>query len=1488
MEEIRMQKKQIQKKLALFLVLAMLVTILPGGFSNQVLAATEGTVIYQNDFETDSTAVTIGDTKALEFDAAGDVTNSWVTVFQKDLNFEYTDKLYSGATLSFDLYLPAGTTYTGSLKAQAVTKMGASWTWTQSNTIADVGSGAFTDSGNGYIVAKVSIPFGSEIEAAQGLKSIVPCLAASNCDYTGKVYLDNVKLVNGASEPVVGTTIYQNDFETDSTAVTIGDTKALEFDVAGDVTNSWVTVFQKDLNFEYTDKLYSGATLSFDLYLPAGSTFTGSLKAQAVTKMGASWTWTQSNTISDVGIGTFTDSGNGYLVAEVSIPFGSEIEAIQGLKSIIPSLAASNCDYVGKIYLDNVKLVNGAGEPAVGTTIYQNDFETDSTAVTIGDTKALEFDAAGDAANSWISIFQKDLAFEYADKLYSGATLNFDLYLPAGSTFTGSLKAQAVTKMGASWTWTQSNTIADIGISKFTDSGNGYLIANVSIPFGSEIEAVQGLKSIIPCLAASNCDYVGKIYLDNVKLVNGISQGDTEVPAVNPITYTFDSADSISGWSNGGNYQYSGGLAIGYAEPVSGDGTMKLDVDYSGNSTTSWSEAKVAYTFGQQQELNGYNQFSFDFIYDPACMTTGSFSSKLSAGIIDTSTALDTSKAVDYGTGLKKINVVIEFASAANSVSNFIIGLVGSNTDYKGSFYIDNVAFKQIQVQDIYVNATKTIEVQTPVAVNADSITANGVTQATSSQVKLVDDEAIAATSKLYAYLQAVGNTDSVLFGHQNDIHHKAGNKTLSNSDTKDVTGSISAVVGIDALSLTGNELPNATWDMPLADRVAACAKVAKAASDQGAIITLSAHMPNFAVIDQRVKNNVPGSTDSTKVGILSDGSYNFSGYTPNTVTGNVVARIMPGKDLNYLYTAYLDMIAAYAKALEKDNISVMFRPFHENTGSWFWWGAAFCDQEQYKNLYKYTVEYLRDVKDVHNFIYVYGPSSDAASTADYEKRYPGDDYVDMVGFDMYHQNPAVGDNFIEQFKTELSIVEQFATEHNKLFAVTETGVANGSSALLKSGNERKDWYNEILDAVAPSKAAYFLLWANFGTDSGFYTPYVVSKTDTTIKGHEMLDNFIDFYNDPRSVFANELGSYTNISTTVTPNTGVTGYITAPTSGSRILSAVTIEASVKNAADDSVVKFVATDKNGSVVKEITATKNENGKYTGELTSDILAAFSQIVGTISLVVDGTVYNTINAKFNMPEPVVDPTVVDTFEYYYGENDVLAQNWSTGKGTGCTIVPTLSDKSYDGSYGLEFKYSLTSSSGYAGVTKNLDGLDWSGKNALQLWTIPDGKNQKIVVQITSGNNVFEVYLNQYADYQNKTTPVLVTIPFSSFVGRDNKSAVFDASSIQSFGLWCNAIVPVGGDAATYKLDSVIYYDSIKAVTSDATAVTFTPDTPAVLLGDVNGDNSIDAIDFALLKMYLLDPSISINEKNSDINGDGEINAVDFAQLKIILLNM
>ena len=110
----------------------------------------------------------------------------------------------------------------------------------------------------------------------------------------------------------------------------------------------------------------------------------------------------------------------------------------------------------------------------------------------------------------------------------------------------------------------------------------------------------------------------------------------------------------------------------------------------------------------------------------------------------------------------------------------------------------------------------------------------------------------------------------------------------------------------------------------------------------------------------------------------------------------------MPG-DLSAAEVFHLFLRSRHA--IVKDDkgtlIPVVFRMYHEHTGAWFWWGSKQCTPEEYKQLWIMTVEYLRDKKNVHNLLYAYSPS-ETKNEAEYLERYPGDEYVDIVGYDCY------------------------------------------------------------------------------------------------------------------------------------------------------------------------------------------------------------------------------------------------------------------------------------------------------------------------------------------------------------------------------------------------------------------------------------------------------------------------------------------------------
>ena len=1081
-----------------------------------------------------------------------------------------------------------------------------------------------------------------------------------------------------------------------------------------------------------------------------------------------------------------------------------------------------------------------------------------------------------------------------------GTTLIMDILLPDKGNapdFSGILKPVGVLRIGSNWNWVQSNTIPELKATDFTEKvtieGTAYYKKSVSIPFGETVGANVGgawngnaafaqavtdlVNQVTVQFAGYLCNYSGTISVANAHLINVEGNGGAASDVVKE--WNFD--EGIGSWEyTDWDWQYSGKANTSVAHD---NGMLKVNVDYSADGAYSWSQMAVR-EWGDLA-LAGVNKTTFDFYYDPAQLN-GGFQIKEVLQYHDTvngdypsaaeaNVPVDTAKAEDAGNGLKKVKVEIPFNPITqNTCCNTVLCIVGVNTTYKGSIWIDNLKLiKETSAGDEdYVNSTVPVNDKTAGIAIADNKLQTSKEDGSSEEtniatnIKLVDKEASNNTKAIYAYLQAMGDSSSVLFGHQNDTWHKAGVVSGSAvgynySDTLDVTGSVAGVIGIDALSLTGNEYSakryntefgDQTFELTAQGNVLAAAALTNKNIQQGAIITMSAHMPNFSV----VKENAAYAQGSDPI----YAKYDFAGYTPNVLTGDVMNQLLPGGQYNDKYNAYLDMIADYANHVDG---TILFRPFHENTGSWFWWGAAFCDAAAYKNVWKYTVEYLRDEKNVHNLLYVYGPGSEAADVAEYGERYPGDDYVDMVGFDIYNKAPTENNEntWFADFKKALGIVEAFGTTHGKLIAVTETGISNDTqkgdnqTALLKTGNRHKDWYNTLLKAVSDSKASYFLLWANFGEKDGFYTPYVKEKKDDgTLRGHELLDYFIDYFNDGRSVFAkNQQGVLSTISNTLNiqvsgTTENATGYLVSPVSGTRILDALTVTAKVNGAAVADTVKVVFNGKGVSV--PVTA-KLDGKYYKAELNAENLKKLGEYVGTIELYINGTKLDSIRAIFNIKPSAEDPYEIDGFEHYSGVDSLLTGKWAVNKATGSKIALTLTnekEKVYDGDYAMKFAYEETSD-GWAGATISKE-VDWSGCNALQFYTIPDGKNQKVVVQITAMGKVYETYLNLYDEYKDKTIPLLVTIPFSDFCERDTagnpKGGLEAASSkVTSFGLWVNAIASTPA-VVDNKVSGTIYYDKITAVKSDSTKAVFKditkteePATPATPGGN-NGEGT------------------------------------------------
>jgi mannan endo-1,4-beta-mannosidase len=225
--------------------------------------------------------------------------------------------------------------------------------------------------------------------------------------------------------------------------------------------------------------------------------------------------------------------------------------------------------------------------------------------------------------------------------------------------------------------------------------------------------------------------------------------------------------------------------------------------------------------------------------------------------------------------------------------------------------------------------------------------------------------------------------------------------------------------------------------------------------------------------------------------------------------TDSCVEACLPGGAVNALYLEKLDLAAQFFASLKTENgelIPVIFRPFHEMTGGWFWWGTRSCSPEKYQELFRYTIDYLRNEKQLHQLIIAY--STDVFSTAgQYMTFYPGDRYVDVMAFDDY-QGLSKRES-MSQTVMRLGILDSLSTAHHKLMAISETG--------LETIPDEKWFTGVVLSTLKanPStrKAAWILFWRN-GRPDHFYVPY---------PGHSTVPDFTAFMNDSLMLSLSEL-----------------------------------------------------------------------------------------------------------------------------------------------------------------------------------------------------------------------------------------------------------------------------------------------------------------------------------------------------------------------------
>jgi len=306
------------------------------------------------------------------------------------------------------------------------------------------------------------------------------------------------------------------------------------------------------------------------------------------------------------------------------------------------------------------------------------------------------------------------------------------------------------------------------------------------------------------------------------------------------------------------------------------------------------------------------------------------------------------------------------------------------------------------------------------------------------------------------------------MFGHHDYPSYGVGwQGDADRSDVKDITGDHPAVYSLDMRAISQTKID-----------------FIKAAFKRGGVSMLVWHQNNPLTETPGAPYPVGTSWDNT------------------TVVDQI---LQEGSAMNIKYKKILDDVAAAFFSMKNENgqlIPVIFRPLHEHTQTWNWWGSSATTEEEFISFWKFIVHYLRDAKGVHNVIYAISPQMDAVYTDARSRllfRWPGNDYVDFLGMDCYHgRNTAA---FISNVKS----ISELSPVIKKPVGVTETGLENNHTADY--------WTKNVLVPLKGTNCVMVVAWRNEKTSHAF-GPYPADSS---------ADDFNSFYKDKYTLFERDL-----------------------------------------------------------------------------------------------------------------------------------------------------------------------------------------------------------------------------------------------------------------------------------------------------------------------------------------------------------------------------
>lgn len=349
-------------------------------------------------------------------------------------------------------------------------------------------------------------------------------------------------------------------------------------------------------------------------------------------------------------------------------------------------------------------------------------------------------------------------------------------------------------------------------------------------------------------------------------------------------------------------------------------------------------------------------------------------------------------------------------------------------------------------------------------------------------------------TVSLFYNLKKLAKT-SFLVGQQ-DAFSAFFNNDFGDSDIKKSTGSDPAILGSDFMFITDDENDESPGNW-------------------------------FYQQEQSIKDDVLEAYEKGMVNVFAwhlrepyEGEHFYVSEMSDFQKENAFKSILPGGENHNYYKEKLDKVAEVIGSLKGPSgeaIPIVFRPFHEFDGHWFWWGKPYATELEFIQCWKFTVDYLVKEKGLNNILFAFSPDNQFLAEATYLERYPGDSYVDILGMDNYGDFRDGSSMGTQDANTKLKIVSDLAISKGKVAALTETCyfVEPGVTVV------RPNFYSQELFGVLTQndvQVGFMMFWSN--SRDRYCTP---------IQGEEAYADFMSFINLDQTLLADDLNDVYSI-----------------------------------------------------------------------------------------------------------------------------------------------------------------------------------------------------------------------------------------------------------------------------------------------------------------------------------------------------------------------